>query len=164
MSLVLPSILVKTESQQNKPPRHFMVRDLSDFVGELEDELVLCPVRALEIYLERTKNLVGRPLNLFVSQSRITRAASKNAISSFIRSVIQGVYGKEDNRGDIKAHSVRAMGTSLAFSKNCSVKQVMEAATWKSNTVFTSLYLKDVQYIYENIRTLGPIVAAGQVI
>ena len=32
---------------------------------------------------------------------------------------------------------------------------------WRSNTVFTSFYLKDVQYILDNVHSLGPFVAAG---
>ena len=33
----------------------------------------------------------------------------------------------------VKAHSVRSMGTSLAFMKNASLKEVMETAMWSSN-------------------------------
>ena len=137
----------------------------SEFVGELEEELLLCPIRALRIYRRRTRDVVGRPDNLFLSPSNLSRAISKNAISFFIRHAICRAYGEEEpRRRGVMAHSLRAVGTSLAFAKNCSVKQVMDAATWKSNSVFTSFYLKDVQYIYDNVRALGPIVAAGQVI
>ena len=45
--------------------------------------------------------------------------------------------------------------------KNWSLSSVLEAASWRSNTVFTSFYLKDVQYISEGVRSLGPFVAAG---
>ena len=42
--------------------------------------------------------------------------------------------------------------------------KVLEAATWKSASVFTSFYLKDVQYTFEDGFGLGPFVAAASVI
>ena len=59
------------------------------------------------------------------------------------------------------AHSIRGIATSSAFFKNWSLASVLEAASWRSNTVFTSFYLKDVQYIFENVHSLGPFVTAG---
>ena len=54
-----------------------------------------------------------------------------------------------------------ALRHHLHFLKNWSLASVLEAASWRSNTVFTSFYLKDVQYIFEDVRSLGPFVAAG---
>ena len=43
-------------------------------------------------------------------------------------------------RGDegppLRAHSIRGVSTSAAFLQNWSVSKVLEAATWKSNSVF----------------------------
>ena len=47
------------------------------------------------------------------------------------------------------------------FFRNWSLSSVLEAASWRSNTVFTSFYIKDVQYILDNVHSLGPFVAAG---
>ena len=63
-----------------------------------------------------------------------------------------------------RAHSVRGMATSVAFSRNCSVKAVMESSCWRSASVFTSFYLKDVQFSYQGGFGLGPFVAANAVI
>ena len=41
---------------------------------------------------------------------------------------------------------------------------MLEATIWKSNSVFASFYFKDIQYIFEEIRSIGPFVAAGLVI
>ena len=60
-----------------------------------------------------------------------------------------------------KAHSIRSIATSSAFFKNWFLSTVLEAASWRSNTVFTSFYLQHVQYIFEGVRSLGPFVAAG---
>ena len=61
-------------------------------------------------------------------------------------------------------HSVRGYATSVLFWKNTAMSKVLRAATWKSNSVFASYYLKDVQYVYDRIKSLGPIVAAGDLI
>ena len=57
-----------------------------------------------------------------------------------------------------RAHSIRGIATSSAFFKNWPLSSVLEAASWRSSTVFTSFYLKDVQYIFEGVRSLGPFV------
>ena len=42
------------------------------------------------------------------------------------------------------------------------LSNVLEAASWRSNTVFTSFYLRDLQYVFEGVRSLGPSVATGE--
>ena len=37
----------------------------------------------------------------------------------------------------VKAHSIRGIATSSAFLKNWSISSVLDAASWKSNSVFT---------------------------
>ena len=63
-----------------------------------------------------------------------------------------------------RAHSTRGISTSVAFCRNWSVGKILEAATWKSPLVFTSFYLKDVEFVFEDCRSLGSFVAAGQVV
>ena len=55
--LYLPEFCVKTESSANPLPRSFCVCSLRDFVGSLPDELLLCPVHALQAYLLLTSSL-----------------------------------------------------------------------------------------------------------
>ena len=50
---------------------------------------------------------------------------------------------------------------TVLFMCNWSVSRVLEAATWRSNPVFTSFYLRDVALIFDGFRALGPVVAAG---
>ena len=64
----------------------------------------------------------------------------------------------------VKSQEVRAVTTSLSFAHNMSIDSVIEAAQWRSNTVFAGHYLKEVSVQYENCRSLGPIVAAGTII
>ena len=59
--------------------------------------------------------------------------------------------------GDVaapRAHSIHGIATS-AFFRNCSLSNVLEETSWRSNTVFTSSYLNCVHYIFEGVRSLG---------
>ena len=60
------------------------------------------------------------------------------------------------------AHSIRGIAASSAFFCNWSLHSVLKAASWRSNTVFTSFYLCDLQFVYEGVRSLGSFVAAGE--
>ena len=53
----LPGFVAKTESESNPLPRHFLLKSLKDFVGNLEEESLLCPVRALKFYLNATRDI-----------------------------------------------------------------------------------------------------------
>ena len=158
----LPSFVAKTESS-NPLPRSFIIRSISDFVGDMEEELLLCPVRALKFYINLTKDLSPRPSNLFVSPRCRQRPLSKNALS-FLRETISGAGALGADEGPKpRAHSIRGVSTSYEFHKNWSVRDVLRAATWKSNTVFASFYLKDISYSWEDSFSLGPFVSAGQI-
>ena len=148
--------VAKCESLTCSIPRSFLVRSLSGFAAGLDDDLLLCPVRALRIYLDRTLYLAPSRRRLFVSPSCPTRAMSKNAVLFFLRSV---VHGAEVGPG--RAHDIRGVSTSVAFHRNWSVSTVLDAATWSSSSVFTSFYLRDLQHEFQGLRSLGPFVAAG---
>ena len=85
----LPEFRAKTESSANPLPRSFCVCSLSDFVGDLPDEL-LCPVLALRLYLSRVSSLSPRPRTL--SLLALPLALSKNALSFFLWDVITRAY------------------------------------------------------------------------
>ena len=167
LSLVL-GFRAKNDFKCKSLPRNFLIKDLSCLVGQ-EEEVKLCPVRALKAYLNRTKQL--RTLSnkrLFVSPRDPSKPASKNGISYLLKHLI-----KEAHRVlqpdlipilKVKPHEVRAVATSVSFEKNMSLDSVMEAAQWRCRSVFASHYLKDISYDFGSCRTLGPFVAAGTVI
>ena len=185
----LPEFRAKSESESRPLPRSFRVPSLSDFVGSLPDELLLCPVRALRIFLQRTSSLSPRPRSLFVSPQSPSRSLSKNALSYFLRSVIiqslsvspassslpppsSTPMASSSSSGSsssvppssVHAHSIRSMATSAAFARNVPVSSLLEAASWRSASVFTSFYLRDVQFESSQGYSLGPFVAAGAVV
>ena len=157
----VPEFVAKTESLSNPIPRSFLVKLLSDFAAGLREELLLCPVRALRIYLDRSASFSPLPRRLFLSPRRPLRALLKNVISFFLREVIHEAAAGRPEVGPVHAHSIRGVSTSAAFHRNWSVTSMLESATWHFNSVFVSFYLRDIQHEFDGIRSLGPFVAAG---
>ena len=88
----VPEFVAKSESLSRSFPRSFLVKSLSDFAAGLDDDLLLCSVRALRICLGRTLSLALSRRRLFVSPSCPTRTMSKYAVSFFLR---EGIHGAE---------------------------------------------------------------------
>ena len=171
----LPEFRAKTESSVNPLPRSFCVRSLADFVGDLPEELLLCPVRALRHYISRT-TFSPRPRSLLVSPRSPSRPLSKNALSFFLHDVIScassssslsaGSSSASSSRSSSssRAHSVCGVTASWAFTQNASLSSILAAASWSSASVFTSFHLTDVQFSSLHGFSLGPLVAAGSVV
>ena len=158
----VPEFLAKTETAVRPLPRTFVIQSLGDFAAGLQEDLLLCPVRSLSEYIARTSNFVNRPLRLFVSPRCPSCAMSRNGISFFLREVIVHSGASSEAVAAPRAHSIRGIATSSAFFRNWSLSSVLEAPSWRSNTVFTSFYLRNLQYVYEGVRSLGPFVAARE--
>ena len=151
----LPHFIAKTERTDAPVPRSFRILSLPEFAGDLEEGSLLCPVRALNLYLWRTQSFVVRAHTLFVSPPSPLRSISRNAVLYFLREVISEVGAvRADVAAPLRAHSVRGVLTSVAFLRNWSISKVLEAATWRSNSVFASFYFKDIMCL----KGYGPLV------
>ena len=157
----IPQFVAKSESLTRSIPRSFLVKSLADFAAGLDTDLLLCPVRALRLYLLRARSLSPGRHRLFVSPRRPARPLSKNAVSFFLREVISAAGAARPQVGSLWAHEVRSVSTSVAFHRNWSVTSVLESATWASSSVFSSFYLRDIQHEFDGLLSLGPFVAAG---
>ena len=80
----IPQFVAKSESLTRSIPRSFLVTSLADFAAGLNTDLLLCPIRALRLYLLRARSLSPGRHRLFVSPQRPSRAMSKNAVSFFL--------------------------------------------------------------------------------
>ena len=179
----LPEFRAKTESSVRPLPCSFRVHSHRDFVGSPHEELLLCPVRALRVYLSHTESLPSRPRSLFVSP-RSPRSLSKNALSFFIWNAIAEAYSSAGlslpstalssstasssssssrPRSSIRAHGMRGVTASWAFHRNAPLSYILESATWSSASVFTS-YLSNVQFSSSRGFSLDPLVVAGSVV
>ena len=115
--------------------------------------------------MEATRGLVPRSPHLFVSPRCRSRPITKTAISFFLREVISDAGALVSAEGPApRAHSIRGVSTTCAFYRNWSMAAVLQAATWRTNSVFASFYLKDIEFVMGDCHSLGPFVSAGQVI
>ena len=130
----VPEFVAKTETATRPLPRSFEVLSLGDFAAGLPEDLLLCPVRSLSAYLTRTSIVVNRPRRLFVSSKCPSRAVSKNGISYLLRELIVQSGASLQSGQAPRAHGIRGIATS-AFFRNWSLRSVLEAASWRSNTV-----------------------------
>ena len=85
---------------------------------------------------------------------------SKNAMSFYLRQLIVDSGAVSTSRPR-RAHDIRGIATSLNYYSNLSLSNLMQVATWKSNRVFASRYLKEVSATQDNIRQFSPLVIAG---
>ena len=154
-----PFFHAKTESAANPLPRSVIVPSLSDFAGDLP-ERVQCPVRAIKFLRKAARSASYIPSRLFVSPRNPERAMSKNAISFYLRQLITDSGAVSTSRPH-RAHDIRGIATSLNYYSNLSLSNLMQVATWKSNRVFASRYLKEVSATQDNIRRFSPLVIAG---
>ena len=92
-----------------------------------------------------------------MSSCSSSRAMSNNGFSYLLREVLVHSGASSNDVAAPNAHSIRGIATSSAFFRNWSLASVLEASSWRSNTVFTSFYLTDVQYIFDNVHSLGPL-------
>ena len=136
-----PFFRAKTESAANPLPRSVIVPSLSDFAGDLP-ERVQCPVRAIKFLRKAARSASYIPSRLFVSPQNPERAMSKNAISFYLRQLIIDSGAVSSSRPP-RAHDIRGIATSLIYYSNLSLSNLMQVATWKSNRVFASRYLKE---------------------
>ena len=154
-----PFFRAKTESAANPLPRSVIVPSLLDFAGDLP-ERVQCPVRAIKFLRKAARSASYIPSRLFVSPRNPERAMSKNAMSFYLRQIIVD-SGAMSSSCPPRAHDIRGIATSLNYYSNLSLSNLMQVATWKSNRVFASRYLKEVSATRDNIRQFGSLVIAG---
>ena len=133
------------------------------------EDLSLCPVRALRIYLTRKKALRKNKYLLFISlRENYSKDISRVTISQWIKHTILFCYehSQQEDRQvtQVKAHDVRAMAASLAFKGGISLEEILDSCYWRCHGTFTDYYLKDFCWKNDQIFKLGPIVAAQHVI
>ena len=112
----LPEFVAKTESMTNPVAREFRLRSLSVAVGHEDEERLLCPVRALRWYRQRTQ-ADGRPRHLFLSVRDHGRPLSKSALSFFLRETIKVAHASIPEEHcpllKVRAHDIRGIATSV---------------------------------------------------
>ncbi|XP_056316727.1 LOW QUALITY PROTEIN: uncharacterized protein LOC130231264 [Danio aesculapii] len=107
----------------------------------------LCPVRALRLYVNRTRSF-RRSDQLFVSWAtrRKGEAVSSQRLSHWIVEAIELAYTSRGLRSPegLRAHSSRGIATSWALFRGISVRDICKAASWSSPHTFIRFYRLDV--------------------
>ena len=129
----------------------------------------LCAVRALKVYLDKTKSLRKGKALLFVSlREGYSKDITRITISQWIKQAIYTCYQFLDMTDQqvtqVRAHYVRAMAASPAFKGVVSLEQVLSSCYWRSHNAFTNFYLKDICWENDSIFKLGPNVSTKHVV
>ncbi len=105
---------------------------------------LLCPVRALRIYFERSTSLK----QLFVSFGNRTKGhpVTKQRVSKWIVDAVMLAYSSLGLQCPIgvRAHSTRGIVSSWAWSSGVSITEICAAAGWASPSTFGRFYNLDV--------------------
>ena len=132
-----PSFLAKNQSLSFTPEEIYLPKiGLSSSVRE--DRLV-CPVRALRWYLDRTGHL-RTSQQLFIIPRKPYTPAARDTISKWVQRLIQP-FAEEGEQ--VRAHDVRGHAASKAWFRGVSLEDVMKAAAWKTPSTFVASYLVD---------------------
>ena len=131
-------------------------------------DMLLCPVRTLEAYLDRTKHYRSPDQQKLIIRYRrgSVKDLSKQTLSNYIKGTIILANQEQAVRFlNIKPHSIRHVATSLNALRAIDMDDVLQAGTWASPNVFLKHY---VQYFstdhLSQLSKLGGSVAAGLVI
>ena len=124
---------------------------------------LLCPVRAVRVYLDRTAPHRPRCERFFVTAGRSKKEIAETTVSFWLRKTISRAYELSGTALPVpapQAHETHGIAPSLLFKKNFAVDQVLKAGTWRRHTTFTCHYFRDIAHQSLDTFHLGPVVAA----
>ena len=153
----LPSVL----------PEAITVPSLSANCGPSDPDRFLCPVRSLKYYLKRVDGARGLRKRLFlplIGGNDISAATISRWISSTIKLAYKDLSLADLSLLQVRPHEVRALSASWAFTNNVPLEDIMHAAVWKSQSTFSSFYLRSMSSQSDNLYSLGPLVASQRVV
>ena len=156
--------VAKTQDPSSLAPRFegFPVPALPNARNNRNGRL-LCPVRAVRVYLDRTAPHRPRCERFFVTAGRSKKEISKTTVSFWLRKTISRAYELSGMALPVPAPRARetcGIAPSLLFKKNFAVDQVLKAGTWRRHTTFTLHYLRDIAHRSLDTFHLGPVVTA----
>ena len=162
------SFVAKTQDPSSLAPRFegFTVPALPNARKNRNGRL-LCPVRAVKVYLDRTAPHRPRCERLFVTAGCSKKEISKTTVSFWLRKTISRAYELSGTALPVpapRARETRGIAPSILFRKNFAVDQVLKAGTWRRHTTFTRHFLRDIAHKSLDTFHLGPVVAAQSVV
>ena len=162
----LPEFLAKNQDPSDPSPE-IQIKPLTSFLCPDDPDMKLCPVRALRRYLKFTRSLRSSQRKLFISFNPFHKCdITKASVSRWLKHVIKSAYTSSAlESGSVRAHEVRAWAASAAFAHSWCLKDVLNAAYWRSESPFISYYLRDVSLTRgDGTHGIASFVAAQQVV
>ena len=160
--------VAKTQDPSSLPPQFegFLVLALPN-ARKNHNGRLLCPVRAVKVYLDHTVSHRPRCERLFVTAGRSKKEIAKTTVSFWLRKTISHAYELSGTALPVpapRARETHGIAPSILFRKNFAVDQVLKAGTWRRHTTFTRHYLRDIAHKSLDTFHLGPVVAAQSVV
>lgn len=144
----------------------FTIRSLSADLDKSDKDRLVCPVRTIKFYLQRTKSMrkKGRtPFFLPLAKTKVAAGVCASTISSWVRKAIQLAYAAADKVPELRqlhglrAHELRAIATSWDALKQGAFRDIMAACRWRSHTTFSQYYLRDLSCIEGDLLALKSV-------
>ncbi len=111
--------------------------------SEGDDIHLLCPVRALKMYMDRSSQW-SKSIQLLVCFGSVRKglATSKHTISHWVRDAISLAYEvcNLPSPLDIRAHSTREVASSQALFRRVPLEDICMVASWSSPNYFVRFY------------------------
>ena len=133
-------------------------------------ERLLCPVRATDIYVQRTSDpeFLQHRRRLLLHYDRNVKETRLSHISQWIVNTIVLAYQHADEENArllrVRAHDVRAISNSVAYFNNVTLSEVLQGARWRSRGTFVGHYLRDAQREVDGLYRLAPVVVAQRIV
>ena len=151
-----------------RAPDSIKIPKLSNFCARNDSfSQLLCPIRAIKVYLKRTKILRKNRNRLFIP-TREDHDINKSTISKWVKYTIKHAY-KAISTSQIKllkirAHELRALSASWAYLNFIPLDEIIKAAVWSNSSIIASHYLRDFSSQTSNLHDIGPGVVAQKVV
>ena len=132
------TFFISTLLKQSKPGTHLKPIELRAYPPDPK----LCVVLRLKAYLKITASLRHNETALFITCQKPHKAAKKDTISRWIKTVLTlagidtKVYG---------AHSTRSASTSAAARQGLPTITILQSAGWCSNNTFEKFYNMELE-------------------
>jgi len=123
-------------SKQSRPSRSLKPFTFPSFSNDKR----LCPKEAIQAYIARTESFRGKGKEkLLLSFVKPHNPISSSSVARWIVTMLKSAGIDTDT---FKSHSVRSASATAAASAGISTNQIMEAADWRSESVFERFYYK----------------------
>ena len=151
----------------SRAPDSITIPKLSNFCKSDNFNRMLCPVRAVKIYLNKTKSLRKRRKRLFIP-TQGDQDLAKSTLSRWVKYAIKNAYDTISKNPlslfKPRAHELRAISASWAYMNYIPLEEILKSAVRSSTSLFASPFLRDFREQTENLRAMGPIIAAQKVV